>query len=86
MRSCLQKSTSQRLYAGLAASMLKELYHLDKLPVIELVTDSNSLKEHLETTRIINDPRLRVDIAKMGQMKELGEVAYYPQDKAFKIK
>ena len=61
-------------HGHLVASMVKELYCLDKLPIIELYTDSNSLKEHLETTRIINDPRLRVDIARLREMKEVGEV------------
>ena len=61
-------------HGHLVASMVKELYHLEKLPIIEVYTDSNSLKEHLETTHIINDPRLRVDIARLREMKEIGEV------------
>ena len=61
-------------HGHLVASMLKELYCLDKLPIIELYTDSKSLKEHLETTRVISDPRLRVDIARLREMREIGEV------------
>lgn len=60
-------------HGHLVASMVQELYSLDKLPIIELYTDSKSLKDHLETTRVITDPRLRVDIARLREMRELGE-------------
>lgn len=45
------------------------------LPPIELISDSKSLKDHLERKRVINDPRLRVDIARMREMVEIGEVS-----------
>ena len=54
--------------------MLKELFCLDKLPAIELYTDSKSMAEHLESTRVIGDPRLRVDIARLREMKDIGEI------------
>ena len=44
-------------YGHLVASMSKELFALRHLPEIELYTDSLSLKEHLESKRIICDPR-----------------------------
>ena len=41
------------------ASIAKELYGMEKLPVIELCTDSKSLKEYLGTKKVIQDPCLR---------------------------
>ena len=61
-------------HGHLIASMAKELFGLKELPEIELHTDSFSLKEHLESSKVINDPRLRVDIARLREMRELGEV------------
>ena len=61
-------------HGHLVASMVRELYCLNKLPIIELYTDSKSLKDHLETTRVIDDSRLRVDIARLREMRELGEI------------
>ena len=62
-------------YGHLVASMSKELFALGHLPQIELYTDSLSLKEHLESKRVITDPRLRVDIARLKEMSELREVS-----------
>ena len=56
------------------ASMTKEIFRLDKLPVIDVRTDSRSLKEHLDSDRVIRDPRLRVDTARLRDMKEKGEI------------
>ena len=61
-------------HGHLVAPMVEELYCLEKLPCIELFTDSKSLKDHLESTRVITDPRLRVDIARLREMEEMGEV------------
>ena len=58
----------------LVASIVKELYALKDYPAIELRTDSKSLKEHLDTTKIIQDPRLRVDTARLREMVDIGEV------------
>ena len=58
----------------LVASMTKEMFALDKLPDIELITDSNSLKQHLETKTTITDPRNRVDTARLREMTDIGEV------------
>ena len=58
----------------LVASMIRELFNLEKTPKIIVLTDSKSLQQHMESTRIIQDPRLRVDIARMKQMLELGEI------------
>ena len=61
-------------HGHLVASMTEELFCLKKLPQIELLTDSFSLKEHLESKKVISDPRLRVDIARLREMSDLGEV------------
>ena len=58
----------------LVASMIKEIFCLNKLPKIELMTDSKSLKDHLMTTKVISDARLRVDIARLREMQEIGEI------------
>ena len=56
------------------ASIVKELYDMEKPPVIELRTDSKSLKEHLGTKKVIQDPHLQVDTAHLREMVEIGEV------------
>ena len=58
----------------LVASMTQEIFRLEKLPLIDVRTDSKSLKEHLESDRVIRDPRLRVDTARLRDMKEKGEI------------
>ena len=58
----------------MVASIVKELYDMEKLPVIELHTDSKSLKEHLGTKKVIQDSRLWVDTARLREMVEIGEV------------
>ena len=61
-------------YAHLVASMVNEIFQLKKMPKIELRTDSKSLIENMESTRVIQDPRLRVDVARLKQMVKLGEI------------
>ena len=61
-------------YAHLVASMLKEIFCLKKSPTVELVTDSKSLKDNLESTRVIEDPRQRVDVARLKQMVKCEEI------------
>ena len=58
----------------LVASMTKEVFHLKQMPRIQMRTDSKSLRDHMETTRVIKDPRLRVDTARLRQMNERQEV------------
>ena len=58
----------------LISSMVREIFCLNSNPGISLVTDSFSLKEHLESKKVISDPRLRVDIGRLREMEELGEV------------
>ena len=58
----------------MVASIVKELYDMEKLPVIELHTDSKSLKEQLRTKKVIQDPHLWVDTACLREMVETDEV------------
>ena len=58
----------------LVASIVQEIFQLRKAPSIDICTDSKSLQEHLETKKVIQDPRLRVDTARLREMTEIGEV------------
>ena len=58
----------------LISSMVKEIFCLQSGPDIDLMTDSLSLKEHLKSKKVISDPRLRVDIARLREMTEIGEI------------
>ena len=58
----------------LVSSMVQEIFQLKNIPVINIRTDSKSLKDHLGTDRVIKDPRLRVDTARLRQMTENGEL------------
>ena len=59
----------------LVASIVKEIFGLKQSPHIEICTDSKSLQEHLETKKLIQDPCLRVDTARLREMTDIGEVA-----------
>eukprot|EP00794_Sanderia_malayensis_P006698 gene6698-7459_t len=61
-------------YAYLVASMLKEIFCLEKSPVVKLMTDSKSLKDNLESTKVVEDPRQRIDVARLKQMVKRGEI------------
>ena len=54
--------------------MAKDIYKLEKMPMVYVKTDSKSLKEHLQTTKIIADPRCRVDTARLREMVNLKEI------------
>ena len=58
----------------LVGSMTKEIFNLKEMPQIEVRTDSKSLKDHLETDRVIKDPRNRIDTARLRQMREKKEI------------
>ena len=58
----------------LVASMFKEIFKLQKLPEISVLTDSQSLTDHLISTKVISDPRLRVDISRMREMTTMKEI------------
>ena len=58
----------------MVASIIKELYDMRKVSVIGLRTGSKSLKEHLGMKKVIQDPHLRVDTARLREMVEIGAV------------
>ena len=58
----------------LAANMLKEIFCLTHLPKIICYSDSKSLKDHLNSTKVIQDPRLRVDAGRLRQMVDKKEI------------
>lgn len=58
----------------LVASIASEITGKNVLPSIEMRTDSKSLKDHLQTDRVIRDPRVRVDTARLRQMTENNEL------------
>ena len=73
MIRCLSQADAADM-GFLVASMVKEIFALDQLPDINLMTDSNSLRQHLETKTTITDPRNRVDTARLREMTDIGEV------------
>ena len=58
----------------LIASMVREVFSLPTLPLLTGLTDNKSLKDTLYSTHIVEDPRLRVDIARIREMIERKEL------------
>ena len=54
--------------------MTKEIFNVETVKV-ECITDSKSLVDHLESTRVVDDSRIRVDIARLKEMIKLGEIS-----------
>ena len=54
----------------LVAKMAEEVFRIP-LPTVECRTDSKSLVDHLGTSHVIQDSRLRVDIARLKEMVKL---------------
>ena len=65
----------------LVAMIIQEVFGLLEIPKVTCKTDSKSLYEHLHTTKITADPRLRVDIARLREMVKLGEITVQWIDK-----
>ena len=67
----------------LAAVMIKEVFSLNNEPKVRCLTDSKSLIDHLQTSHVIQDSRLRVDVARIREMIALNEceVKWIPNDK-----
>ena len=60
---------------ALIARMAEEIFALPAASVkVECRTDSKSLIDHLVTSHIISDSRLRVDIARLKEMVEVNEI------------
>jgi transposase InsO family protein len=60
--------------AFLVSTMLQEIFKMSSLPPIECVTDNGSLYDTLQTTNIISDRRLRVDIARLRELVKNKEI------------
>ena len=58
----------------LIAAMVREMFALPTQPLLTGLTDNVSLKDTLYTTNIVDDRRLRVDIARLREMIELKEL------------
>ena len=58
----------------LISAMLQEVYNLPHMPAVECFTDSFSLTEFLKTSHVIQDTRLRVDIARIREMLKFKEI------------
>ena len=56
------------------ALMTKEIFRLKTDPRVFCKTDNKSLEEHLKCSKVIQDPRLRVDNARFRGMVKLGEI------------
>ena len=52
---------------------MKEVFALSREPMVKCFTDSQSLVDHLQTSHVIQDSRLRVDVARIREMIELNE-------------
>ena len=58
----------------LVSEMIKEIFGTERKVDVNCYSDSKSLKDHLESSNIISDLRLRVDMARMQEMVELKEI------------
>ena len=55
------------------AAMIEEIFRVKCK--VKCYTDNKSLKDHLETSNIVSDLRLRVDIARLKEMVSTGEIS-----------
>ena len=64
------------------ATMLKEIFALEQLPAVRVMTDSKSFIDHLDSSRVIQDTRMRVDMARIREIIQLKEahVAWVPKE------
>ena len=58
----------------LASQIVKEIFAVAETPEVKCFTDSRSLIDHLATSHVIQDSRLRVDVARIREMIQLKEV------------
>jgi len=54
--------------------MIQEIFQLESPPPVECYTDNASLSETLKTSTAVSDKRLRVDVARLREMVEKGEI------------
>ena len=58
----------------LISKMVEELYKIP-MTLVKCHTDSKSLVDHLGTSHIIQDARLRVDVARIKEIVAIGEIS-----------
>ena len=58
----------------LVAAMIKETFGTTIMVEVNCYSDSKSLKDRLESSNIISDLRLRVDMVHLQEMAELKEI------------
>ena len=58
----------------LASAMLQEIFQLRKLPPVTCKTDNSSLVQTLNSSNIVADKRLRVDISRLKEMMVKEEI------------
>ena len=58
----------------LMSSLIKEVFGLTSLPPITCITDSSSLVQHLHTSKLSADRRLRVDMSRLREMVQNEEI------------
>ena len=56
------------------AAMIQEIFGLKQKCKVVCFTDNKSLKDHLETSNIVSDLRLRVDMARLKEMVQMEEI------------
>ena len=60
--------------AFLISAMIQEIFQLPNFPPVLCRTDSASLVETLQSTNLVTDKRLRIDVARLREMEKLNEV------------
>ena len=58
----------------LTAAMIQEVFQLPKLPDVLCKTDNASLVETLNSNNLVSDRRLRVDVARLKEMRSEKEI------------
>ena len=61
----------------LISALIQEIFGLSKLPPIQCFTDNKSLTRTLETSNLISDRRLRVDMARLREMVSKEEIEVF---------
>ena len=59
----------------LLAYIFKEVFNFKSTPPIHCKTDSSSLVQTLHTSKSVSDRRLKVDIARLREMTQRGEIS-----------
>ena len=61
----------------LVMHLVKEIYNLTSMPTIKAYTDSKSLRDALHTSNSVEDLSLRVNIGRLREMINLGEISVH---------